>query len=455
MLRRRINLLAALAAAAAIAALLPAHALSAGERMAWVLSVDGAVELRRAGSPPKAFEPLTQPDQDLFSGDAIRTGADGRAIVQFADGSRLYCFEEAELEISEGERTRTVLGVEAERYLSRLVDVGRGAIGLAVEPNEQLTTEVQSPTSVVGVRGTVIDPFRVDAVTGETLVGLKKGLAWGYTPDGEAAFEMVPGILARMGKDASGRPTVRSAAGLIGLLTRDHKIKIDKGQGVFLDLKTARGTAVIGSLPESVGRVVVEAGGNRAELAPRQSLKTLVDRKAGRLTMEAVEGRLSLSDKLGKRRVLVPGKPAELEFTPPALEPRLIPGLKPRSWIPPGAPELPGVPPAAKGVGRKLPALKTDSVEELIKPPASARKALPQLPKPEASPNPLKRLFEKALPLKKNLTSPPKESPGAEAPAALPSLEDLSREQAASPKPTPVPKKTPLRSPFPLRKFRP
>jgi hypothetical protein len=392
----------------------------------------GSVEVRPASNPPQPFEPMTKIGQSLFSGDTIRTGMDGRTVIQFTDGSRLYCFEEAELTVTEGERSRTVLGFDVERYSSRLIDVVGGAVGLVVKPNEDLSTEVQSPTTVVGVRGTVIDPFRVDPATGETLVGLKQGRAWGYTPDGQAAFEMSPGLLARLGRDALGRPTVRSEAVPLGLLTRDHKITLQRGQGVFLDLKTAKGRAVIGAVRGSIGRVRIEAGGNRALLGPRQSLKTLVDRKAGKVSLEALQGKVSITDQLGKTRLLVPGRPTELKFKPPAFEPRVIPGPKPKTFKPKGSsaisgPKAPGRPaasPAPKGPGAQKP----------------SRAKVPGLPKSEATPGGVSP---------RRLEAPKTESPKrpSSSKEQTPGLPSKPREPKAKPKEAPKRGRL-FRSPF-------
>ncbi|MEE9305187.1 MAG: FecR family protein, partial [bacterium] len=185
-----------------------AHGQETAVGIAWLRSVAGRVEVRPAGSPPKPFVPVSATGLRLTSGDTIRTGRDGRVVIQFTDGSRIYCFEETEFTVTEAERSRTALGVEVERYRSRLVKVARGSLGLTVEPNERLPTEVQSPTVVIGIRGTVVDPFQVNRITGETRVGLKRGRAWGYTPDGQAAFRIAPGLVARLGRDAKGRPTV-------------------------------------------------------------------------------------------------------------------------------------------------------------------------------------------------------------------------------------------------------
>lgn len=396
-LHRSLLLVLAVAASVAVG---PARAQAPAKRLAWVRMVAGAVEVRAAGNPSKPFEPLTQIGYSLFNGDTIRTGDDGRTIIQFTDGSRVYCFEETEFAVTEEKRARTVLGFEVERYTSRLIDVAHGSIGLAVEPNERLPTEVQSPTVVVGVRGTVIDPFQVNRTTGETRLGLKQGQAWGYTPDGQAAFKMAPGLLAHLGRDPKGRPTISTKVGRLRIITRDHRITLERGQGVFLHLKTAAGRAIVGTTPKSVGRVVVEAGGNRAQLAPRQTLQTRLDRKAGKLTIEALRGKVSITDQLGKKRLLVPGKPADLKFTPPAFEPRVIPGPKPRAGLPkrrslPGAPHIKRkrtTPPALKRSGKATPAPAAPA--RTPTPPTGKRSRLPS-PKPKPTPKRPLRKFRR------------------------------------------------------------
>lgn len=496
-LRLHLSLLVVLALAAA-PPLGPAGAQEPPERIAWVRLATGSVEVRPTGNPVKPFEPLARIGQSLFNGDTLRTGPDGNAVVQFADGSRLYCFEDSELTISEAEAAVRVLGFEVEGYPRRLIDVARGAIGLAVEPNEERSTEVESPTAVVGVRGTVIDPFRYDVATGETLVGLKRGSAWGYTPDRQAAFELTPGLLARAGRDALGRATLRSEKGLLGLVTRDHKIELQRGQGVFLDLKTAQGRAVVGALPGSVGRVVVEAGENRALLEARQSIRALVDREAGKVSLESLQGEVSLTDRLGRKSLLVPGRPSELRFRPPAFEPRVIPGPKPRGVPPKGGPSglLPGAKggrpgPPAKGTpgslgppgGRRgpvrpgaksppgassglklpgeapsgppkapsfrLPAATRGALER----PSSALPGWPEEPKASAkeAPSPLRRIIRKVIP---PLSSPapsdePSEkeapkAPSSEAPAHRPAQKDSPKEKEPFKRPALSPRKTPL-----------
>jgi hypothetical protein len=459
------------------------------ERIAWVRMATGSVEVRPAGNPIEPVEPLVQIGQSLFSGDTIRTGPKGQAVIQFTDGSRLYCFEEAELTISEGETTAKVLGFEVERYKRRLIDVVRGAVGVAVEPNEERSTEVESPTAVVGVRGTLLDPFRYDAATGETLVGLKRGKAWGYTPDRQAAFEITPGLLARAGRDALGRSTLRSEQGLLGLVTRDHKIELQRGQGVFLDLETARGRAVIGALRGSVGRVAVEAGENRAFLEARQSLKSLVDRKKGKVSLESLQGKLPVTDRLGRKSLLVPGKPSELQFKPPAFEPRVIPGPRPKAGPPgkrpsgrlPGvkgkpsgslAPERPevlkrpsprapgGTPGKLKVPGKgatdlpKSPSHLKPAVKGVLKSPSSARPRLPKAPQGKAGkvPSPLKRLLQKAIPPRTG--PPPTEEPGKAEGLNVPPIKSTREKEPSSKtpyerkglsdKPLLAPKKAPL-----------
>ncbi len=439
-----------------------AHGQETAVGIAWLRSVAGRVEVRPAGSPPKPFVPVSATGLRLTSGDTIRTGRDGRVVIQFTDGSRIYCFEETEFTVTEGERDRAALGVEVERYRSRLVEVARGSLGLTVEPNERLPTEVQSPTVVIGVRGTVIDPFQVNRISGETRVGLKRGRAWGYTPDGQAAFRIAPGLVARLGRDAKGRPTVLSERGPLGLITRDHRITLQRGQGVFLDLNTLAGRAAIGALPRSVGKILVEAGGSRARLAARQTLGTRIDRRAGRLIMNALRGKVPITDPQGRTRLLVPGKPFDLPFKPPAFEQRLLPGPrirgllpKGRSWIPaPGLPgrgakrPLPGIiPRLPKGVVPKPPGLK--GRPPVVVPPSSG------LPPPASSP--LNQLLRKALPPPKDggkgsLLPSLKSTPALKRPAVKPSLKARPPFQAPAAKPPPAPRK-PLIPQFKPRTF--
>ena len=428
-----------------------AHGQETAVGIAWLRSVAGRVEVRPAGSPPKPFVPVSATGLRLTSGDTIRTGRDGRVVIQFTDGSRIYCFEETEFTVTEAERSRTALGVEVERYRSRLVEVARGSLGLTVEPNERLPTEVQSPTVVIGVRGTVIDPFQVNRITGETRVGLKRGRAWGYTPDGQAAFRIVPGLVARLGRDAKGRPTVLSERGLLGLITRDNRITLQRGQGVFLDLNTLAGRAAIGALPRSVGKILVEAGGSRAQLAARQTLGIRVDRRAGRLIMNALRGKVPITDPQGTRRLLVPGKPFDLPFKPPAFEQRLLPGPrirgllpKGRSWIP--APGLPG-----RGAKRPLPGIIPRLPKGVVPKPPGLKG------RPPAASSPLKRLLRKALPPPKDggkgsLLPSLKSTPALKRPAVKPSLKERNPFQAPAAKPPPTPRK-PLIPRFKPRTF--
>lgn len=408
-----------------------AHGQETAGGIASIRSISGRVELRPAGNPPKPFVPVSARGLRLTSGDTIRTGRDGRMVIQFDDGSRIYCFEETEFTVTEAERNRAALGIEVERYRSRLVKVARGSLGLAVEPNERLPTEIQSPTVVIGVRGTVIDPFQVNPISGETRVGLKRGRAWGYTPDGQAAFRVVPGLIARLGRDAKGRPTVLSERGPLGLITRDHRISLQRGQGVFLDLNTLAGRAAIGALPRSVGKVLVEAGGTRARLAARQALGTRIDRRAGRLFMNAIQGRVPITGPQGTRRLLVPGKPFDLPFRPPAFEQRLLPGprlpLRPpkgRSLIP--APGLPrrGVKSLPEGRAPRLP----PRLPRGVVPRSPGIKGRPPTAVPPSSrlrtpaTSPLKRLLQKALPSLSGSLPRPREPKDGGKGSPLPSL---------------------------------
>ena len=91
------------------------------------------------------------PGQPIAEGDTVRTGADGRLGITLKDGTRLSLGKDSEL------RVDTFLYDPAQRRLGVVLKLLRGITEYVSGRIAQLApgaVKVETPTSVIGVRGT-------------------------------------------------------------------------------------------------------------------------------------------------------------------------------------------------------------------------------------------------------------------------------------------------------------
>ena len=136
-----------------------------------VVSVSGDVQL--GAGPASAGSTLAE-------GARLQTGANSSAVIELADGSRVTLLPNtlAELATSKHYTTRDARGSASTTWFSGMVRLVQGSLDTAAEKlaRRATTLQIQTPTSLVGVRGTQFrvafdDPATQNART-EVLEGL-------------------------------------------------------------------------------------------------------------------------------------------------------------------------------------------------------------------------------------------------------------------------------------------
>jgi hypothetical protein len=109
-----------------------------------VLSVEGAVELRRAGAQKVGFTA----NEELKAGDTIVTGRGGRMVLGLSDGSQAVIAPKTTVVIQDlSASPRTLFQVIRGKARVRIEKLGG-------QPNPY---RVNTPTAVIAVRGTIFD----------------------------------------------------------------------------------------------------------------------------------------------------------------------------------------------------------------------------------------------------------------------------------------------------------
>jgi hypothetical protein len=204
-----------------------------------VTAQSGRVEVQRSGQREfAALAGLGREPARVKVGDRVRTGADGRLELQWADGTRLALAPKTSLVVR---KYRFDSKVKAQTSLFRL-DVGKIWTRVSHELLGDSRFEVETPDAVAAVRGTIFsvetgaDGTQVavydgkvhlatqggqakDVTAGRQLAAVRSGLAEGALSDeAEAAFGrheiLLPSLRFKptLGQSATGKARVRGQA---------------------------------------------------------------------------------------------------------------------------------------------------------------------------------------------------------------------------------------------------
>lgn len=122
-----------------------------------ILSSDGPVEIQRPSQAKALLTKITyQVNDELFAGDVIRTFKGGRLVLGLVDGSQAIIGETTTVEIMDTSKSpRTIFNVLRGRTRVKIEKVGG-------RPNPY---RVNTPTTVIAVRGTLFDVIVTDKDT--------------------------------------------------------------------------------------------------------------------------------------------------------------------------------------------------------------------------------------------------------------------------------------------------
>jgi len=136
-----------------------------------VLMVTGDVQL---GTVP------AEAGSTLVEGARLQTGANSSAVIELADGSRVTLLPNtlAELAISQNYATRDAGSSATTTWFSGLIRLVQGSLDTAAAKlaNRATPLQIQTPTSLVGVRGTQFRVAFVDPVTKTARTEVLEGL---------------------------------------------------------------------------------------------------------------------------------------------------------------------------------------------------------------------------------------------------------------------------------------
>ena len=142
-----------------------------------VVSVSGDVQLG-AG--------LAAAGSTLAEGARLQTGANSSAVIELADGSRVTLLPNtlAELATSRNYATRDARSSASTTWFSGLIRLVQGSLDTAAEKLAKRATplQIQTPTSLVGVRGTQFRVAYEDPVTQNARTEVLEGLVQADNP---------------------------------------------------------------------------------------------------------------------------------------------------------------------------------------------------------------------------------------------------------------------------------
>lgn len=192
--RGLVPILALLLAALPLIGALAAPASAATSRVAIIQSLSGTVQVKKSGGSKqfKAFAKMS-----LNEGDVLTTSANGKAVLQFANGTS----EDDKMSVS-ANTTLTFSKLSDRNGTRTKVSMFNGQAWVDVKSistkNDEFTLE--TPTAVMGVRGTHL-MVSVDPLTGETRLTVAAGVV-NTQPAGEGApTDVLPGDHALVTKD--------------------------------------------------------------------------------------------------------------------------------------------------------------------------------------------------------------------------------------------------------------
>lgn len=165
-----------------------AQSLFVVKRAATAAVVQGKVLVQHGGEG--RFMPLAAGEL-IKSEDALKTGASGKAELEWADGTRLKILPHTDLVIR---KSNYIMVKKAD--ISRF-ELGTGTIYVSIAKplSPQSKFEIETPTTIASVRGTT---FMVEVKNGRTQVAVDKGAVKVSSGEGDAARECLiyPGRIA-------------------------------------------------------------------------------------------------------------------------------------------------------------------------------------------------------------------------------------------------------------------
>jgi hypothetical protein len=189
-LRARVNILGRAVRPALVAFILLFHLMvpwqvsaEKASRIAALMEVDGAVFVKKAGGHRefKAFKQM-----GLTQGDLVRTGSDGSAKIVYEDGTETSIGKYAQVMISElsadGEAKQTSIKLWAGKVWNKVKTL--------LNANDRF--EVETPTVVIGVRGTLFF-VQIDDAAGSSKVVVLDGAVGvgGFSPAAQQEPEQI------------------------------------------------------------------------------------------------------------------------------------------------------------------------------------------------------------------------------------------------------------------------
>jgi len=158
---------------------------AAREEAAEVLLSEGDTRLVRGGS----FSTPVRRDEPIRSGDLIRTGADGRVQLRFADGALMSIAPDSDFRVED-----YVFDTGRPRSFFELMQGSVRAVSGRIGKRDPEAFRLRTPTATIGIRGT-------EFVVTETVC-----------PAAGCAAGTIPGLVVTV---VRGRVSVRNEAGAI------------------------------------------------------------------------------------------------------------------------------------------------------------------------------------------------------------------------------------------------
>ncbi len=214
------------------------------QRIAKADKVTGIVEVRRSG---KGEWKTLSSGGLIKTGDVVRSGKDGLAEFKWADGTRWKIMQGTEIKVKKSIYNMVKKADQSQLELS----TGKVFIRIIKALGPSSKFEVQTPTAVAAVRGTI---FSVQVANGKTEVAVLKGKVWlssdnknthatGEIVPGEVGISSAPGSLNQC-TDAAALAAFAKQTSIV-LPQLDAEIKPLQEDRVLISGSTEAGNAVL------------------------------------------------------------------------------------------------------------------------------------------------------------------------------------------------------------------
>ncbi len=276
----------------------PQTLLSQEERLAVVSKYEGDVKVEHK-SILKTVKKIGNRIRNsaVYEEDSVITMHRSTADLVFDDNTSLEIDEDTALTISSREMSgeekagagfiRQILGKKGD--IVRNINIKAGKLLANITPSKSVLTEIETPTGVASVRGTM---FTLAFFAGVTSINLIEGLI-AFTSEGnEVGFDVTPGLKLNVSAPAAGTVLVGVESGEVNVETDIGFANVETGESAGVEVDTETGGV---TLVAEKGKVALESEYGVVSIEEGGSLEATIDDETGEVIVAGVEGEVTVS----------------------------------------------------------------------------------------------------------------------------------------------------------------